>query len=68
MDLDGTGGEVVQPKAVTYILRKRKNDLPYLFLIFQVGNAGNAVTDRLDWGDKILVHDPGGIPTVCVAP
>ena len=58
----------MQPKAVTDILRKSKNDLPHLFFVFKVGNTGNAVTDRFDRGNEILMHHPGMVSAIGISP
>ena len=58
----------MQPKSVTDILRKSEYDFPYLFFVFQVGNTGNAVTDRFDRGNKILMHDSGMVSAIGISP
>ena len=67
-NLDAPGGEPVKAKPVSDVLGEFEHDLIYFLFIFQVGCAGDSVTDRFDRAHEVLMHDPRLIRSRGISP
>ena len=67
-NLDTTSRKFMYPEAMSNILTQSKDDFPDFFLVFKIGDASDTMADRFNWGNKILMHHPGGIGAIGVSP
>jgi hypothetical protein len=68
INLDTLGREIMNSQSVSNILRKFQKYPLYFLLVFEVGSAGDTMTDGFHGTYELFVHDTGLISTIRICP